>query len=330
MYYRQMETTATKPVRTVGQPALSLRWSRAWKNFYIFAFTAITAAYLLLTLVPKPAAAVLKQYDISAADYRLLIYPAVILLVISWTLSLIGSLRVKSYSRLIGDSADGKALGLFAAAFMVLTICQPLISLLGNIFAHIEQHTPHALKPLTILLNYLNLLWVGVTFALLAYGATKLYGLVSDANSRLSEALWAFAFIIFSSVYSYFLVIQPIHTPLAQRIYYLPDWLLALTIGAPYVFFWYLGVRAAYQLYLYQRVVAGKIYRHSLRYLAAGVVAVIISSIANRTIITLSTHLSSLSLTPVLFIVYALIAINAMGFILIAIGASRLKRIEEV
>jgi hypothetical protein len=45
---------------------------------------------------------------------------------------------------------------------------------------------------------------------------------------------------------------------------------------------------------------------------------------------TVSTRLTQLSLTPILFILYALIVIDAAGFVLIAIGANKLKQIEEV
>jgi hypothetical protein len=93
---------------------------------------------------------------------------------------------------------------------------------------------------------------------------------------------------------------------------------------------WYKGLTAVFDLFLYQRRITGKIYKESLRYLAAGILVVIVTSVGTRVLTTISTSLSGFNLTPLLLVVYALVLLNAAGFLLIAFGANKLRRIEEV
>jgi hypothetical protein len=64
--------------------------------------------------------------------------------------------------------------------------------------------------------------------------------------------------------------------------------------------------------------------------LALGISAVVVSSVAVRFLATASTQVSRLSLTPVLFIIYGFLVLLGAGFALIAYGATRMRRIEEV
>jgi len=307
-------------------------WSKKLKWIYILFYIALILSYIGLALIPAPDKQVLNQYHLSTTHYHLILYPVVMLLVVSWTLSLIGSINVKNYSALIKNSKDGAAFSIIGAGFMVLATAQPLNSLAQNILGHVAKHAPHLIPTLTIVINYSYLIIIGISLILLAWGADRLYATQENRRNRqnpISQSFWVGFFIIFSAFYAYFIVIQPLHTPLARRAYYLPDWLLVSTIAVPYLFFWYRGLNASYRIYLYQRNIHGRIYKQALIYLSSGIAVVIASSIFTRIITTISSRLSQLSLTPLLFIVYALIAINGIGFLLITIGANKLSRIEE-
>jgi hypothetical protein len=171
---------------------------------------------------------------------------------------------------------------------------------------------------------------VGIGLVVISAGAGRLRQLVKAPPSKLAQDIWAVFFVIFSALYAYFIIIQPIHTPLARRVYFLPDWLLVVSIAIPYMLIWYKGLTAVFDLFLYQRRITGKIYKESVRYLAAGILVVIVTSVATRVLTTISTSLSGFNLTPLLLVVYALVLLNAAGFLLIAFGANKLRRIEEV
>jgi hypothetical protein len=249
--------------------------------------------------------------------------------VASWIFSLIGSVRVKNYSTLISRSADGRAFDWLGVGFLILAMSQPLSAMIASVFARVETNSPQLIPTLTIISNYISMALVGIGLVVISAGAGRLRQLVKAPPSKLAQDIWAVFFVIFSALYAYF-IIQPIHTPLARRVYFLPDWLLVVSIAIPYMLIWYKGLTAVFDLFLYQRRITGKIYKESLRYLAAGILVVIVTSVGTRVLTTISTSLCGFNLTPLLLVVYALVLLNAAGFLLIAFGANKLRRIEEV
>jgi hypothetical protein len=170
---------------------------------------------------------------------------------------------------------------------------------------------------------------MALAFSFIFAGGHKLGELLPSRVKQLPHSIWLAVFILASGLYTYFVVIQPINHPLDRRVYYLPGWLLVLTIAVPYIFFWYMGIRGAYNIFLYRRNIKGKIYRSSLNFLAAGISVVILASVITRIITSLSSRISSLKITALLVIIYSLLSVIAIGYILIAIGAKKLRNIEE-
>jgi hypothetical protein len=95
------------------------------------------------------------------------------------------------------------------------------------------------------------------------------------------------------------------------------------------MFFWYLGVRGAYNIYLYRANISGQLYKGALNFLAAGIFFVVLGSVLTRMLTSISTTITNLKLTPLLLVIYGLLSVIATGYILIAIGAQKLRRIEE-
>jgi hypothetical protein len=303
--------------------------TKIFSLIYCISFVALGVLYYTLTLINKPDPAVLKKYSLSLASFHWLQASILIILTIIWTASLMGSLFFKLYAVKIRDSSDGNALNIISNGLIVLSIAQPITSNLGLIAGLIGKHHPEHIPKLTIANNYISLALMGLAMALVAIGGQKLISHVGRRLRITSQNWWVMAFIAFSALYSYFIIIQPIHTPLSRRAYFLPDWLLVVSIAIPYLCVWYLGLNGASQIYHYQKNIRGLLYKSALKYLAAGITAVIATSVFTRVIITSSTRLSHFQLTPMLLIIYALLLIDAIGFILIAIGARRLGKIEE-
>jgi hypothetical protein len=296
---------------------------------YIALFILLTISYLAESFFTKPDKLVLDHYHLSHSGYYELVIPLVIILVLIWLVSLYGSLRIKSYARLIQGSKDGIGMNLISNGLLIQTISLPITSNINYLLNHIGRDNPNLQPTMTIIINYISLGLMALAFVFIFAGAHKFRLLVPSRIKQLSQALWQGVFILASALYAYFIIIQPIHHPAARRVYFLPDWLLVLTIAVPYVFLWYLGIRAAYNIFLYRRNIKGKIYRGSLSFMAAGISFVILSLVATRIITSLSSRLNSLKITPVLIVIYALLVITAIGYTLIAIGAKKLRNIEE-
>lgn len=328
MYYelmaRQKRDTASSASGSMG------RKGSIYSYLYIAVFFLLTIAYLAEALLPKPKKQILQHYHLSPAGYHWLVDPFVTVLVIIWLISLYGSTRVKSYARLIKRSKDGRGFNLISNGLLVLTISLPLTSNISYALSHIAEKHSRLAPTMTILINYIALGLMALAFGLIFAGSDKLFRLIPDRIKQLPQMLWMSCFILLSSLYGYFIVSQPIHTPLARKVYFLPDWLLVLTIAVPYLFFWYLAIRGAYNIYLYRRNVQGQLYRSSLNYLAIGLVFVVLASVITRLLSSISTTITNLKLTPILLIIYGFLVIEAAGYVLIAVGAKKLRDIEEV
>lgn len=297
---------------------------------YIGVFVVLMLLYLGLSLLVPADKATLAHYHLSDAGARAITISVVIPIAIIWTIGAFGTIQIKRYSQLIKSSKEGKPLNIISDGLMVLVIAQVLSSDISSTVGIILRHHLSWTPTLTIINNYLAVLLTGAGLSIVAFGAWKLMNLLNRRPSPWAQHGLVFLVIILSSIYSYSIIREPIHTPLARRLYFMPDWLILLSIAIPYLIFWYLGFLASYSIYNYQKNVKGAIYRGSLSYVAGGIAMVVVSSIAVRFLASISTSLSRLKITPVLLIIYAFLAIIGIGFLLIAWGAKKLRRIEEV
>jgi hypothetical protein len=297
---------------------------------YLVLFTVFTLGYILLALLLSPNKMALHHYHLSMSGYHWLIITVIAILALTSAAALYGSLGVKKYASIIKGSPDGQALNVISDGFLLLSIALPFSFFLSIVIGITVRHHTAWRPALTIINNFINLGLMAAAFFFIAMGSKRLFKLTRRPAKRLAQDFWVFLFIAVSSIYCYFLVIEPSQDAMGRRTYFLPSFVLLIAIAIPYLYVWYKGFDAAYNLYMYQAGIKGRLYKHALNYLATGIAVVIISSIASRLITTVSSHLSELSLTPTLVIIYALLVLNGIGYILIAVGARRLRRIEEV
>jgi uncharacterized membrane protein len=81
---------------------------------------------------------------------------------------------------------------------------------------------------------------------------------------------------------------------------------------------------------MYAKKIKGLLYKRALNRLAAGIATVIGSSIFIQFINIVFAYKNNGSLGSLLVLIYLLLAVEAIGYILIASGAKNLKRIEEI
>lgn len=313
------------PKERLGLPPLLSQWAFA----YYLSFFFLIFLYIGLTFFTLPSDMTLRHYHLTPAHYHELIIPIVIFIMIIWLASFYGSVKIKSYAALIRGSADGRAFNIIGNGLIVLTLSSPFMSDLTGIFNLFGRHNDGIHPALTVINNYVGLVLMAAALLLIAFGAEKLSALAVHKRQPWQEKVWVAIFIIFSSLYSYFLIAQPPAASLGQRVYYLPHWLVLISIAIPYLYIWYRGFKGAAEIYAYQKNVRGKLYKSALTYLAIGIGLVVASSILTRVIATASTHLGNLTLNPILIIIYGLLIVMAAGFLLIAVGAKRLRQIEE-
>lgn len=301
------------------------------KHRLLILFVCLSLAYALIVLLGPTDKATLAKYHMSQTGSHLLSLTVVVPLVLIWLSAFYGFTLFRNYARLIHNTAEGPAFDQISHGLGLLAFSLPISSIMTSTVSLVDiQHSSYFI-PLTIIKNYLILILPLFAFVTISRGAEKLTLLAKRKKIRsYSPGIWALGIIFFSSLFSWLIIARPADSRGALDVYHLPSWLIITTIVVPYLYTWFRGVLGAYYISSYQLNVKGKLYRESLRYLSTGVLTVIVINIVVQSVTTLSNRLYRLQLTPMLIIIYVLIAMYAVGFGLIAVGAKRLRRIEEV
>lgn len=302
---------------------------KGWALF--IAFEAIGISYALISVLAPTDPAALAKFNISQAKSHLISLTVVIPFLFIWLSAYYGYYALRRYANVISDTEEGKGFQQIATGLGLLAFSLPTAYLISALFNQLVLAHPSYLIPTTIIKNYLSLILPLMAFITASRGTEKLTQHIKRKQPRIYNLhYWTLGIIIFCSVFTWLMVARPADTRIATNIYQLPGWLIILTLTVPYIYTWFRGVLAVYNLSYFQHNVKGKLYRQSLRYLSTGVLGVILVNILIQIIVTLSNRIYRLQLTPILMIVYVLIALYAVGFGLIASGAKKLRKIEEV
>ncbi len=294
---------------------------------YIWAFVALTGLYfgLYLGLPSDPEA--LQRYGITQTHARLLGLTIMVPLMAVFYFALYGFLRFREYADSIVKTKEGKGFSYLANSLMVLAFSLPVTSSITAVLNYIAISNPDVLPMATIVKNYIALLFPFITFLLLARGTEELVSSLKTSQSI--KHFNGIGVIILSCFFTWLITTRPMGSG-GEVTYYLPNWLIISTLAVPYLYMWTRGIMAIFNLRLYMQNIKGTVYKHALGYLAKGIVGIVFLSIFIQLVTTLSARLNRLSLTPILFILYILVAMYAVGYGYVARGAKKLKKIEDV
>lgn len=297
---------------------------------FVWAFLTLLAIYIILGFVLPTDPQTLSKYGLTELSARLLNLSVVIPISLIYLSALYGFVHVNNYANKVLHSKEGPHFKRLAEGLAILVFSLPVSSLLGSLRSFFRHVQPDLLPTVSILRNYVILALVFAAMFLIARGAQGLYGTLKRQKETMQQLSFygIIAPVLLASVYTWLVVSQGRITP-DDGPYFLPDWLVVLTIVAPYVFVWCLGIRAATHLLAYQVGVKGVVYKRAIKNLAVGIAVIILVSILIQGITSLNMVISRLNLTPLLAIVYMLIALYVVGYGLVARGAKKLKQIEE-
>lgn len=289
-------------------------------------YVLFVGLYSVMLLIAPPPRVTLDQYHLTVTQLRLLDLTIIIPLAIIWFIAFYGFSKLRTYATLIRNSKDGTQINKIANGIMVLTIGLPFSSVIGSIMTVIAQDNPEFRPASIIVRHYLDLLVPLIAFSIISIGARGLADLAKHRPPQRVMNIIALVFITIGVFYCHFvLTAKNFHTA-----YYLPEALVLLTIVIPYMYTWYLGLLSAYQVHAYSLQAPGIVYRRNWDLFAYGIAATILTSVVFQYVTTLSKQFSSLHLLPLLGIVYGLLALMSVGYALIALGAKKLQKIEEV
>lgn len=295
----------------------------------------ITVVYLALSLVAEIDSAALSRYDVDATQLRLLSLTIVLPVIAVWFAAAYGLVNVGRYARKIKNTPDGEGFKYIAGGMVFLALALPITSVISRILMIGVDQNVIAQATATIINTHLTGAFLLVGFALLANGARRLVETVkkirvpSSHLAGIVTATWAL-----SVPYILFTLSNPSREvavrPDTVATYYMPDWLIVTTIILPYLIIWASGFYAVYLLHSYHKKVGGKLYRRALKKLSNGFTFVILASILIQLLTPFSTTLVGWGVGAILMVVYALLVVISVGYVLIALGAKDLKKLEEV
>lgn len=298
--------------------------------FIIFLILYITPIFFT---APNPA--ILERYDLSALQLKFIMLTIVVFLAVIWYSAFYGFVRFKEYAVKIIDSSDGQAFNALANGLGLLAISFPVSALIAAGFGYISQINP-ALNPATVITErYIVLALAAIAFMWIYKGSKRLLSLTSK-KFKPSFYFWLSILLVFTmgGLYAYVALTNTadsVTEPISRKaVYYLPPPLIITTYVIPYVCIWMLGLRSIAFILFFSKKSKGLVYRRALGYLAAGLSLVVSGSIATQLLTAIGNAASHWGLQLLLALVYLLVIAIAAGYLLIAVGAKKLKKIEEV
>lgn len=271
--------------------------------------------------------ATLHRYHITAGQLRWLDITIILPLAAIWGAAFYGYHKLSTYSRLIRQAKDGRQIAKLTKGVLILVLGLPLNSIISQILKLIGVHHTSFTAATAIVANYVSLVIPLVAFAVIGHGARGLSIFAKQRPAYAATQVLAGVLIVVGVLYGYFISLPGAHL---NEYYHLKPTIVLITLVIPYIYTWFLGLLAAYELHLYSRKITGVIYRQGWDYLAYGLGAVIITSILLQYFTTLTMRFQTLSLGAVLAMVYGLLAVMAVGYVLLSVGAKKLTKIEEV
>jgi hypothetical protein len=302
------------------------------RHFYLAILLILI--YLGLALIPSPDPAAIARYHLTATTLRII--DAAILLPFAgiWMVAIYGYHRFMKYALLIKDSKDGVQILTMAQGLRYLAYGLPVAGIVSQVLTQFALHHSISLPAAKIITNYFNLILPLIAFIIISRGARGLADLRKLRPTLRGVHALTILSVIIGVSYCYSILSNnysvAMHSSISTSAYFLPGWLVLLTLAGPYLYMWFIGLLSAAELYLYHKTLKGVIYRRSWALVSGGLTGVIISSILLQYITTLTPKLVRLRLNTLLILIYILLISIAAGYILIAVGAKRLQKIEEV
>lgn len=298
----------------------------------VYNYIGLVITFYLLVLLLPPNYNVMRSYNMTHHEYHILLFIVELPLAIIWFAAFYGYHRLREYSLSIAKTKEGEVFKKLTIGCGWLAWGFVLPSLISLILGALFHYSTSGTTAVIIFENYFSLIFPLIAFTIISDGASKLISQNRIKSSQQSIRLLLFVFIALGVLYCYFtfryLDLQ--HLTSSNNPYYMPVWLLIFTLIIPYLYTWLIGLLAAYEYSLFAKYAKGVIYKRAIQFVSLGVILVIIDSIGVQYIHTIIPRTGHISLNSMLVATYLIYFVIVVGFILISLGANKLKKIEDI
>jgi hypothetical protein len=297
--------------------AKALCWAGVW-----------AVIYLLLVIFLPTNSPTISEYNLSDGEYRIFTIFTGLPIVMVWFMAFFGYASLSEYAEKVDGTKEGNAFGAIAIGLKWLAWALPIIVCANILLGGIAKIHQSFLSGGLIISHYIYLVIALIAFTSMSNGSRGLREIVNKIPSKVAIRVMVIFLILISVAFC--TVTLDIVDNVRPNPYRLPLWLILLTIIIPYLYAWLMGFFAVFEITEYRRTVRGLFYRNALRLIAYGATCVIIASVVLQYMTSSSPYLRRIQLGWPMLMMYATLMVFVVGFILVAVGASRLKKLEEV
>jgi hypothetical protein len=298
----------------------------------IIKISLLAIAYVLLIFILPSSPDTRNAYHLSRLDYGIVDFAVNMPSIVVWFAAFAGSASLFKYAKVLDGTHEGEYFYHLAKGCNWLAWSLPLAALISLILSSISYKFPGFKGASIIISNYISLIFPLIAFTVISNASEKLVGNMKLRLNTISGRILIALFLSISVVYCY-LTFSRFYNPDQfghHNPFYLPVWVMIATVIIPYLYAWSVGLTASYQITQYSKQVKGLLYRRSLQLLVSGLVTIIISLIALQYVNGIVPRVGHLVLNAKLIATIVFRLINGAGFILLTLGALKLKKIEDV
>jgi len=292
----------------------------------------LAAVYVFLIFLLPANHAVMHAHHLSAVDYRTLLLALNLPTMVAWLAAFVGYAKLRQYVQLVRKTPEGLYFDKLATGLVWLAWSLPIPAIIALLLDSLANTWGSFYPAAVIIGNYTRLIFPLVAFSIIGVASRDLVSLAKIKLDFVSSRIIAVLFLGAGVLYCLltFQHFNPASLTSTRNPYYLPIWLMVLTIIIPYLYTWFVGLLAAYEITLFSRQTHGVLYRQALRMLVLGLVVIIASSIALQYVRGVQPRVDHTTFDYHMVLSSIFHLIGGGGFVLLAIGAERLKKIEEV
>lgn len=288
--------------------------------------------YVLLIFLLPASSATKHAYHFSTLDYHVVSFLVALPTLAVWLAAFVGYAQLRGYAKSIRRTPEGIYFDQMAEGCTWLAWSLPISVIIPLILNAMADHSHSFHAGSIIISNYISLLFPLIAFSIMANASRGLLGTVKARLSLLNVRLIVAIFLLLGVLYCFLTFrhfdlssLGSSHNP-----YFLPIWLMVTTVTVPYLYAWFMGILATFEITLFRQHVRGVLYKRPLGLLVGGLLAVILSSVALQYTTSIEPDVGHLVLNYKLAVTLLFRIIGGAGFVLIAIGANRLQKLEEV
>ena len=296
-------------------------------------YVILVIVYILLIFLLPGNKAFMQEHRLNVTEYHVLQFLVGLPLMGIWFMAFYGYAKLEEYTLSIRKTPEAIGFSRLTQGSAWIAWSLPVHSIISLSTRAIVSSHPGFTSAAAIIINYVDLVFPLVGFTLIGMASRHLFDRAKMSLSSASIRGLTILFLAGGVLYCYLTFRQFTGTGLTatNNPYHLPVWLTVLTIVVPYLYAWFAGMLAVYELVAYGRHVRGVLYRQAMHILVVGLFTMILGSIAFQYTRSFQPA-NTAHLVLGLYLIFSLMfqVISGIGFMMIALGATRLKKIEEV